>query len=153
VGIEPGSECHSRARRTAAVLVDLAPSGWRITNGSTAGRALELIAPVKRKRRANSRHQATPGPDGTEALASELTDDIAPRWDGSRPALDDDAVTSLLLTAKQSAARPEVYLRRAPAALERGKTAIVSSRRRPDPRRRLGVPGRFGDLSPCCLPG
>jgi primosomal protein N' (replication factor Y) len=92
--------------------------------GSTPGRALELIAPVKRKRR---KEQPPPGErrslvDETEApeLTSEQRQAV-----GRIAASLDSGGGHFLLYGETGSGKTEVYLRACAAALERGKTAIV----------------------------
>jgi primosomal protein N' (replication factor Y) len=92
--------------------------------GSTPGRALELIAPVKRKRR---KEQAPPGErralvDETEA--PELTTEQRQAVDRIAASLDSGG-GHFLLYGETGSGKTEVYLRACAAALERGKTAIV----------------------------
>jgi primosomal protein N' (replication factor Y) len=105
------------------VLVDLAL--WVADYyGSTPGRALELIAPVKRKRR---KEQAPPG--DRQALADESE---RPDLTGEqRAALEritaglDSAGGHFLLYGETGSGKTEVYLQACAAALARGRTAIV----------------------------
>ena len=106
-----------------AVLVDLAL--WVADYyGSTPGRALELIAPVKRKRR---KEQAPPGE--RQALTDESD---PPELTGEqRAALEritaglDSAGGHFLLYGETGSGKTEVYLQACAAALARGRTAIV----------------------------
>ena len=105
------------------VLVDLAlwVAGYY---GSTAGRALELIAPVKRKRR---KEQAPPGE--RQALADdapppELTASQQAAVERIAGGLDGDG-GHFLLYGETGSGKTEVYLRACAVALERGRSAIV----------------------------
>ena len=105
------------------VLVDLAL--WVADYyGSTPGRALELIAPVKRKRR---KEQARPG--DRQALVDESE---APQLTGEQRAALERITASLdaggghfLLYGETGSGKTEVYLQACAAALARGRTAIV----------------------------
>src|SRR5881398_1877458 len=105
------------------VLVDLAL--WVADYyGSTPGRALELIAPVKRKRR---KEQAPPGE--RQALADsaeppELTSEQVAALARIKAGLDAGG-GHFLLYGETGSGKTEVYLQACAAALERGKTAIV----------------------------
>ena len=105
------------------VLVDLAL--WVADYyGSTPGRALELIAPVKRKRR---KEQAPPGE--RQALADpaeppELTSEQVAALVRIKAGLDAGG-GHFLLYGETGSGKTEVYLQACAAALERGKTAIV----------------------------
>jgi primosomal protein N' (replication factor Y) (superfamily II helicase) len=137
----------SRRRGVVVELVDEAPSGinpvpidaildelppalvdlalWVADYyGSTPGRALELIAPVKRKRR---KEQASPVErqalvDSSEApeLTAEQTDALA-----RITAALGSGGGHFLLYGETGSGKTEVYLQACAAALERGKTAIV----------------------------
>jgi primosomal protein N' (replication factor Y) len=106
-----------------AVLVDLAL--WIADYyGSTAGRALELIAPVKRKRR---KEQSPPGE--RQALADpteppELTDSQRAAVTRIASALDRGG-GHFLLYGETGSGKTEVYLRACAEALSRNRTAIV----------------------------
>ncbi|HEX6489982.1 MAG TPA: primosomal protein N' [Gaiellaceae bacterium] len=108
-----------------AALVDLAL--WVADYyGSTPGRALELIAPLKRKRR---QAQAPPPPGERqplpgEATPAEPTPEQAAALRRIEAALERDGGHFLLYGATGSG-KTEVYLRACAAALARGKTAIV----------------------------
>jgi primosomal protein N' (replication factor Y) (superfamily II helicase) len=105
------------------VLVDLAL--WVADYyGSTAGRALELVAPVKRKRR---KEQAPPSE--RQALLDETP---APELTASQRAAVDRISAAVgsggahfLLYGETGSGKTEVYLRACAEALERGRTAIV----------------------------
>jgi primosomal protein N' (replication factor Y) (superfamily II helicase) len=92
--------------------------------GSTPGRALELIAPVKRKRR---KEQEPPGerqalPDA--AAAPQPTDEQRAALERISDALDAGG-GHFLLYGETGSGKTEVYLRACAAALERGRSAIV----------------------------
>jgi primosomal protein N' (replication factor Y) len=105
------------------VLVDLAL--WVADYyGSTPGRALELIAPVKRKRR---KEQAPPGE--RQALADEaeppqLTVEQRAALERITASLDSGG-GHFLLYGETGSGKTEVYLQACAAALQRGRTAIV----------------------------
>src|SRR5881398_2836485 len=105
------------------VLVDLAL--WVADYyGSTPGRALELIAPVKRKRR---KEQAPPGERQAltdEAEPPELTSEQVAALARIKACLDAGG-GHFLLYGETGSGKTEVYLQACAAALERGKTAIV----------------------------
>ena len=92
--------------------------------GSTPGRALELIAPLKRKRR-----KEQPPPGERQALAD---DSVPPELTAAQyaalgrisEALDREG-GHFLLYGETGSGKTEVYLRACAAALERGRTAIV----------------------------
>jgi len=105
------------------VLVDLAL--WVADYyGSTPGRALELIAPVKRKRR---KEQAPPGERQAlvdESEAPELTAEQRAALERITEALE-EAGGHFLLYGETGSGKTEVYLQACAAALARGRTAIV----------------------------
>jgi primosomal protein N' (replication factor Y) (superfamily II helicase) len=105
------------------VLVDLAL--WVADYyGSTAGRALELIAPVKRKRR---KEQAPPGERhalADEAPPPKLTASQQAAIERIAGALDDGG-GHFLLYGETGSGKTEVYLRACAEALERGRSAIA----------------------------
>ena len=105
------------------VLVDLAL--WVADYyGSTPGRALELIAPVKRKRR---KEQAPPGERQAlvdESEAPELTAEQRAALERITASLE-AAGGYFLLYGETGSGKTEVYLQACAAALARGKTAIV----------------------------
>ena len=103
------------------VLVDLAL--WVADYyGSTPGRALELIAPLKRKRR-QERPRPGEGLVG-EAEPPELTKSQLEALARITRALDADG-GHFLLYGQTGSGKTEVYLQACAAALERGRTAIV----------------------------
>ena len=105
------------------VLVDLAL--WvGDYYGSTAGRSLELIAPVKRKRR-----KEQPPPAERQALADDAP---VPEPTSSQQAALERITMALdaggghfLLYGETGSGKTEVYLRACARALDRGRTAIV----------------------------
>ena len=105
------------------VLVDLAL--WVADYyGSTPGRALELIAPVKRKRR---KEQAPPGERQAlvdESEAPQLTAEQRAALERITEALE-EAGGHFLLYGETGSGKTEVYLQACAAALARGRTAIV----------------------------
>jgi primosomal protein N' (replication factor Y) len=105
------------------VLVDLAL--WVADYyGSTPGRALELIAPIKRKRR---KEQAPPGERHALAAESEppeLTGEQRAAVERITAGLD-SAGGHFLLYGETGSGKTEVYLQACAAALARGRTAIV----------------------------
>src|SRR6478672_11429675 len=122
VGVEP-VPIDSVLDELPPVLVDLAL--WVADYyGSTPGRALELIAPVKRKRR---KQQPPPGERQAlidEAEPPDLTVEQRAALDRITAALDGDG-GHFLLYGETGSGKTEVYLRACAAALDRGKTAIV----------------------------
>jgi primosomal protein N' (replication factor Y) len=103
------------------VLVDLAL--WVADYyGSTPGRALELIAPLKRKRR-QERPRPGEGLVG-EAEPPELTESQLAALRRIARALDADG-GHFLLYGQTGSGKTEVYLQACAAALERGRGAIV----------------------------
>ncbi len=105
------------------VLVDLAL--WVADYyGSTPGRALELIAPLKRKRR---KEQAPPGERQAlvdESEAPELTAEQRAALERITASLE-AAGGHFLLYGETGSGKTEVYLQACAAALARGRTAIV----------------------------
>ena len=105
------------------VLVDLAL--WVADYyGSTPGRALELIAPVKRKRR---KEQAPPGERQAlvdESEAPQLTAEQRAALERITASLE-EAGGHFLLYGETGSGKTEVYLQACAAALARGRTAIV----------------------------
>src|SRR5436305_1684293 len=92
--------------------------------GSTPGRSLELIAPVKRKRR---KEQASPGERqalADTAEAPELTSEQVAALARIKASLDAGG-GHFLLYGETGSGKTEVYLQACAAALERGNTAIV----------------------------
>ena len=92
--------------------------------GSTPGRALELIAPLKRKRR---KEQPPPGERQELREAApppELTDSQRAALQRITAALDDEG-GHFLLYGETGSGKTEVYIQACAAALARGRTAIV----------------------------
>src|SRR3954462_5685829 len=92
--------------------------------GSTPGRALELIAPVKRKRR---KEQGPPGERQAlvdESKEPELTAEQRAALERITVALE-AAGAHFLLYGETGSGKTEVYLQACAAALARGRTAIV----------------------------
>ena len=92
--------------------------------GSTPGRALELIAPVKRKRRKEQDSPAARQALADTGEAPELTAEQREALGRITSALDADG-GHFLLYGETGSGKTEVYLQACAAALERGKTAIV----------------------------
>src|SRR5436309_11153173 len=93
--------------------------------GSTPGRALALVAPLKRARRAER-----PPPGGRESLAAEPPPErLGPEQERAVErivsGLDTGRGGNLLLHGATGSGKTEVYLRACEAALERGLGAIV----------------------------
>src|SRR5436309_7099227 len=93
--------------------------------GSTPGRALALVAPLKRARRAER-----PPPGGRESLAAEPPPErLSPEQERAVErivsGLDTGRGGNLLLHGATGSGKTEVYLRACEAALERGLGAIV----------------------------
>src|SRR5437763_1901502 len=93
--------------------------------GSTPGRALALVAPLKRARRAER-----PPPGGRESLVAEPPPErLSPEQDRAVErivsGLDTGRGGNLLLHGATGSGKTEVYLRACEAALERGLGAIV----------------------------
>src|SRR5438067_3027801 len=93
--------------------------------GSTPGRALALVAPLKRARRAER-----PPPGGRESLAAEPPPErLSPEQERAVErivsGLDTGRGGNLLLYGATASGKTEVYLRACEAALERGLGAIV----------------------------
>jgi primosomal protein N' (replication factor Y) len=103
------------------VLVDLAL--WVADYyGSTPGRALELVAPLKRKRR---KEQPPPGRGlAAEAEPPELTEPQRAALERLSAALDAGG-GHFLLYGETGSGKTEVYLQACADALARGRTAIV----------------------------
>jgi primosomal protein N' (replication factor Y) len=113
------------AETVPAPLVDLAL--WLADYyGSTPGRTLQLVAPVKRKRRVNRARSAPAERDGIggEPEPAQLS---APqvRTLGRIVELLDGGGGNVLLYGATGSGKTEVYLRACAAALERGLGAIV----------------------------
>ena len=107
-----------------ATLVDLAL--WIADYyGSTPARALELVAPTRRKPRGErplpAIRDALPG----EAEPSELTDDQRAAVERIVAALDEGVGDHVLLEGPTGSGKTEVYLQACGAALDRGLGTIV----------------------------
>ncbi len=93
--------------------------------GSTPGRALALVAPVKRKARGTrprpAERDALPG----EAPPAELSDSQRISLDRIVGAIDTGSTANILLHGATGSGKTEVYLQSCAAALERGRGAIV----------------------------
>ena len=92
--------------------------------GSTPARALELVAPPKRKARGERPQPAERDSLGGEAEPAQLSESQARALARIVEALDGDGGNILLYGATGSG-KTEVYLQACAAALERGKGAIV----------------------------
>ena len=92
--------------------------------GSTPARALELVAPPKRKARGERPQPAERDSLGGEAEPAQLSESQARALARIVEALDGDGGNVLLYGATGSG-KTEVYLQACAAALERGKGAIV----------------------------
>jgi primosomal protein N' (replication factor Y) len=129
VGREPPSgveavPVHGVVDELPPALVDLAL--WVAEYyGSTPARALELIAPLKRKRR---KEQDAPGAReglGGEAEPARLSDTQRVAVDRIVGTLDGGSGGHFLLYGATGSGKTEVYLQACAAALERGLGAIV----------------------------
>jgi primosomal protein N' (replication factor Y) (superfamily II helicase) len=129
VGVEPppGIEAAAVGRvldQVPASLVDLAL--WLADYyGSTPARALELVAPLRRRPRGER-----PSPALRESLAgeqepAELTDDQRAAIERIVSALDEGMGEHVLLEGPTGSGKTEVYLQACAAALERGLGTIV----------------------------
>ena len=106
-----------------APLVDLAL--WLADYyGSTPARALELVAPLKRKPRGERESPAARDALAGEAEPSQLSDSQRSALDRVIGALDQGGGNFLLQGATGSG-KTEVYIQACAAALERGRSAIV----------------------------
>ena len=106
------------------VLVDLAL--WVADYyGSTPGRALELVAPLKRKRRKDQASPAERQGLAGEAEPSALTASQADALARIGAAIDERLGAHFLLYGATGSGKTEVYLQAAAAALERGLGTIV----------------------------
>jgi len=92
--------------------------------GSTPARALELVAPPKRKARGERPQPAERDSLGGEAEPAELSESQRRALARIVEALDDDG-GNVLLHGATGSGKTEVYLQACAAALERGKGAIV----------------------------
>jgi primosomal protein N' (replication factor Y) len=93
--------------------------------GSTPARALELVAPVKRARRAERPQPAEREALGGEAAPAELSTSQRDAVDRIVAAIDAEWGANFLLYGATGSGKTEVYLRACEAALERGTGAIV----------------------------
>ena len=119
-----GGSGRGRARRAAAEpLVDLAL--WLADYyGSTPARALELVAPPKRKARGERPQPAERGSLGGEAEPAQLSEKQERALARIVEALEGGG-GNVLLHGATGSGKTEVYLQACAAALERGKGAIV----------------------------
>ena len=92
--------------------------------GSTPARALELVAPPKRKARGERPQPAERDSLGGEAEPAQLSESQARALARIVEALDGDG-GNILLHGATGSGKTEVYLQACAAALERGKGAIV----------------------------
>ena len=92
--------------------------------GSTPARALELVAPPKRKARGERPQPAERDSLGGEAEPAQLSESQARALARIVEALDGDG-GNVLLHGATGSGKTEVYLQACAAALERGKGAIV----------------------------
>jgi primosomal protein N' (replication factor Y) (superfamily II helicase) len=92
--------------------------------GSTPARALELVAPPKRKARGERPQPAERDSLGGEAEPAQLSESQGRALARIVEALDDDG-GNVLLHGATGSGKTEVYLQACAAALERGKGAIV----------------------------
>jgi primosomal protein N' (replication factor Y) (superfamily II helicase) len=93
--------------------------------GSTPGRALALVAPLKRKRRGDRSKPATRDTLAAEAEPAALSDSQQQALARIVAALDAGAGANVLLYGATGSGKTEVYLQACAAALERGLGAIV----------------------------
>jgi primosomal protein N' (replication factor Y) (superfamily II helicase) len=93
--------------------------------GSTPARALELVAPVKRKPRGERRPPATRDALGGEAQPAALSESQQGALARITEALDGGGGGNFLLCGATGSGKTEVYIQACTAALERGRTAIV----------------------------
>jgi primosomal protein N' (replication factor Y) (superfamily II helicase) len=93
--------------------------------GSTPGRALALVAPLKRKRRGDRSKPAARDTLAAEAEPAALSDSQHQALARIVAALDAGAGANLLLYGETGSGKTEVYLQACAAALERGLGAIV----------------------------
>jgi primosomal protein N' (replication factor Y) (superfamily II helicase) len=92
--------------------------------GSTPARALELVAPAKRKARGERPQPAERDSLGGEAEPAQLSESQARALARIVEALDGDG-GNVLLHGATGSGKTEVYLQACAAAIERGKGAIV----------------------------
>ncbi len=93
--------------------------------GSTPGRALGLIAPVKRKARGERPRPATRDAFGGEPEPAELSGSQREALERVIGAVDSGSGGTFLLYGATGSGKTEVYLQACAAALERGLGAIV----------------------------
>ena len=93
--------------------------------GSTPARALELIAPVKRARRAERPQPAAREALGGEAKPAALSESQAAAVGRIVGAMDEGLGANFLLHGATGSGKTEVYLQTCDAAFERGMGAIV----------------------------
>jgi primosomal protein N' (replication factor Y) (superfamily II helicase) len=93
--------------------------------GSTPGRALALVAPLKRKRRGDRPPPATRDTLPAEAAPAVLSESQRRALARVVAALDDGTAANFLLYGATGSGKTEVYLQACAAALERGLGAIV----------------------------
>jgi primosomal protein N' (replication factor Y) len=93
--------------------------------GSTPGRALGLVAPLKRRPRGERPRPAVRDAFGGEAAPAELTSSQRAALDRITAAVDGGAGGAFLLYGATGSGKTEVYLQACAAALERGLGAIV----------------------------
>jgi primosomal protein N' (replication factor Y) (superfamily II helicase) len=91
--------------------------------GSTPARALELVAPVKRRARGERESPAARDALGGEAEPAALSASQRSAIDRLTAAVDDGG--NFLLYGATGSGKTEVYIQACAAALERGRTAIV----------------------------
>jgi primosomal protein N' (replication factor Y) len=93
--------------------------------GSTPGRALALVAPLKRKRRGERSHPVARDALAGEAPPAALSESQRRAVDRIVAAMDSGSAANLLLYGATGSGKTEVYLQACAAALERGLGAIV----------------------------
>jgi primosomal protein N' (replication factor Y) len=132
VVVEVGVEAPAgvRVAPVGRVLYELPPSLVDVAlwladyYGSTPARALELVAPVQRARRAERPQPAERDSFGGEARPERLSEPQV-RAVGSLVAAMDGGGGHFLLYGATGSGKTEVYLQACEAALERGRGAIV----------------------------
>ncbi len=93
--------------------------------GSTPGRALALVAPLKRRARGERPRPAERDALGGEAAPAELSPSQKDALERITGAIDDGNGGAFLLYGATGSGKTEVYLQACAAALERGLGAIV----------------------------
>jgi len=93
--------------------------------GSTPGRALALVAPLKRKARGERARPAERDSLPGEAVPAELSDSQRTALRRIVRAIDASSGVNLLLHGATGSGKTEVYLQACTAALERGLGAVV----------------------------